>query len=341
MVLVIAAAAACVDTPPMSEPEVESSHVDFREIPARPGIKVDVLVYIDDSVATAAYRDALATVPSTLAHQFRDLRRNWSDVRIAVTSNDGRMRRLPGNDDAFLVDATDFSYERSRNFDGTLEQALTSLLAVGGANEGPSQPLEAVRDALEGHSAFLRENSTLAVIIISGADDASPAPVEDYVHWFDALIGGPWQRRAVIAAVYPEGATRLDSYVAERKSGNQTLATPIDADLTHAFDALMHTQWSLLPLSCMEQTPVIREAKDLRYDCSMSVDVADELRTVRQCEPTFTGKIAYASSDDGPEPACWSLLESNLCQPWGELRFELRGYNLDRHPAFRFECLMP
>jgi hypothetical protein len=343
--IIAALAAACVDTPPLHEPETESSHVSIRELPPSRPAKLDVLVVVDDTIAMAPHEDRMATLPALLADKLGWMTRNWVDLQVAVTSNDGQFHRLPGSPSSFLTDAWDFDYTRRHNFPGTLAEALTTLMTSGGARSGPNQPLESMRRALEGNSQFVRDDAAFTVIVISASDDASPLPVSDYVDWMRKLAGQldgeGWGRKPVrVIGIHAQGSPRLDEYY--RLLGtNVAIATPIDnVDLGHALSLLPPIPRSLLGPPCLEHDDLDPIAPGFQYDCVMSVFVGGEMRSVPECSASERAleRSDGASQSAAPAPPCWYVAadRQNCLQPFHKLG--LAGYNGWGSPAARFEC---
>ena len=71
----IAALGACIDTPPLAEPVIESSHVTVAEVPEVRPPPLDVLIVLDDTTAMAPYRDRVAAMPAALSSKLRALSR--------------------------------------------------------------------------------------------------------------------------------------------------------------------------------------------------------------------------------------------------------------------------
>lgn len=340
-VLLGLATSACVDTPRMEEPEVESSHVRVREVPEAPVTKLDLLIVVDDTAAMARYQDRLALASDALADELDVLARNWTDLRVAVVANDGLLRRLPGSDEAFLVDSIDFAYRHEQNHPGTLRDAVKALMNVGVSNPGPSQPLEAMRHALESHSEFLRDEAVLAVVTIGATDDASPWPVADYVQWTKAATGGSWHRSLVAVSINAGTTPRLDEY---RAAVFQPPMTSIDDDFGPAFQRL-GARWGWGVGGCLEEAlaDVDPMTPGLQPDCSLHVVVDEELRPLPPCTVATDLGRAVEETSTLPAPACWSLTpdpQNCFYGPSPNYALEFHGYTNSNHPAYRFECVV-
>ncbi len=331
----------------MAEPVVESSHVAINEIPASPIVpKLDVVIFVDDSAAISAYRDRVAELASLAAQTIESMALGWSDLRLAVISNDGVLRTVPGTQSKVLQRSIDLSYRRWMNYAGTLEDTLAAMMRVEPTAATTSQPLEAIRHALETSSQFLREDAGIAILIITANDDASPWPVTDYVSWLNAIVRDQWARPMRVSAIYPVGAPRLAELFTLPPFTARGTQTPIEtADYTHAVDPIA---WSLTGggwggAPCMNAIPADRDpvAPGMQYDCALSIYLDGELRPLPQCTEYSDAEMSTDWST-GPLPSspCWRIVPDRQC--WDtELTFRLRGYTNAVHPAFRLECRSP
>jgi hypothetical protein len=335
---------ACVDTPPLAEPVVESSHVEIKEIPASPTVpKVDVLVFVDDSAAMAGYRNRARELATLVAQQIETMDRGWSDVRLAVTSNDGRLRVVPGTQSKTLYRSIDLGYHRWQSYAGSLEDTLAQMMRVEPTAATSSQPLEAIRHALETSSQFLREDAGIAILIISANDDASQWPVADYAAWLRALVAGQWNRTLGVSAIYPEGAARLTELFATVPFTIFGTHTALDAvDYTRAVQPI---EWSLEGgwwggIPCMDAQPADRDPTrpGVQHDCTLSIYLDGELRPLPECATRSDADVSDGWSA-GPLPSapCWRIRHENQCFDDG-LMFEFGGYTNGVHPAYRLEC---
>ncbi|HEY5925381.1 MAG TPA: hypothetical protein VIV11_27040 [Kofleriaceae bacterium] len=343
--IMIALLVGCVDTPPLQEPVVEASHVEIKQWPQGNVPKLDILIVVDDSVAMVAHRDRVATIAPPLVSTLRRFAEGWTNLRIVVSSNDGRARRLPGMEHRYLVDAIGLDYARTQNYAGTLEDALAALIDVGTESDGPSQPLEGMRRSLETNSEFLREDeAALVIVMISARDDASPLPVADYVQWMEAATGtgSSWRRSILVAGIYPEGSSRLDEYL--EAIHTYRFVAPIEAaDFTPALAVFDHFVWQPgVPCLESELLDLDTSTPGLQYDCSVMANVNDAWRAIPRCAaPPIENAIDQPFPAPLPSPACWSLRSDtqSACRNSDRLRLDLDGYTYVTHPAFRFECV--
>ncbi|HEX5062281.1 MAG TPA: hypothetical protein VFV99_23080 [Kofleriaceae bacterium] len=334
---------ACVDTPPFAEPEVDQSRVEVRELPASPLSKLDVLIVVDDSIAMAPYRDRVQALSSMLTDTLANFAEGWANVRIAVTTNDGKLRRVPTTNAPYAIDAREYDFTHRANYIGRLAETVAAMVDVGVDGTGPSQPLAAMVHALETNSQFLRDDSAFAVLMIGASDDASPFTVDEYVNWMKRLTGGFWRRRVVVVGLYPESAPRIAEYF--RGIHEVGFAKPIDydGDLRLALvNLLVFDRWTdLVGSPCLESTPLLLDpsAADDRYDCTMSVDLERGLVAVPQCDRARPD----GERTDGFAPratsACWFFrADPQNCTLENHLSLGLSGYTLLHHPALRLEC---
>ncbi|HEX5062282.1 MAG TPA: hypothetical protein VFV99_23085 [Kofleriaceae bacterium] len=336
-------AAACVDTPPLQEQHVESSRVTIREIPETPRATTDLLIVVDDTVGMAPYQAQLATLPARLASRIDWYTRRWIDLRLAVATNDGTLRRLPGMDTPWLADAFDFDYTRRRNFDGTLADRLAELMAVGTANEGPSQPLEAGRRALETGSELMRDKTGLMVLTISATDDASTWPVSDYVEWMTKLAGGDfWGRGVLLSGLYLQPAARLDEYF----KATHAIITPLDGDNFEAAIPWFPAGPNTVTFGCSEAVDLDPTTPAFDYDCAMMASINGTWRTVPECTPNQRdgGEVHDRNIRErglaGPPESCWAFRPDPQSCFYGDSKSQLvmSGYTAFQHPALRFDC---
>ncbi|HEX5062280.1 MAG TPA: hypothetical protein VFV99_23075 [Kofleriaceae bacterium] len=338
--------AACVEPRRPGEPGDDASRVTLLELTETPRTKSDLLIVIDDTTAMAPVRSQLATLPARLADRLDWYTRRWIDLRVAVATNDGTLRRLPGVDTPWVADAFDFDYTRRRNYDGTLADALTALMDVGAANPSTSQPLEAARHALETGTELMRDNAGLMVLTISAADDASSLPVSDYVNWMWSVSNGQtWWRDVLLSGLYVQPASRLDEYY---KAFPWSIITPLDSGNVEAAIPWVpegsgnggQSADSWVGLGCYELADLDAAIPGLDHECQMMVSINNEWRELPEC--TASQRIERTERErglSGPPEACWWLrpnFESCLYTTGREIA--LSGYTGAQHPALRFDC---
>ncbi len=328
---------ACVDTPPMAEPVVEQSGALVFDLPATPRAQTDLLIVVDDTLAMAPYRERLASLPDRLAKRFEWYTQRWIDLRVAVATNDGRVRRLPDVTEPWLAQAYDFNYTSRTNFTGTLAENLRALMDVGSASAGTSMPLEAGRRALESTTSLLREQSGLMILNVTASDDASPAPVADYVAWLQrAVSNDTWARDYLISGIYPTGSPRLDEYY---HSMGRSIITPIEGDAYEEAVPWFPGDW-LGQTTCLEDIDLDPATSEIEHECAMLALVDDTWRTIPECTPADRiERTEVESARSLPEPACWWMRSASWdCGSTNALRLELSGYTRTQHPRLRFDC---
>jgi hypothetical protein len=198
VLLVGLGALGCADRT-LSRPEVEQHKVETHTFGVRTPVLVDLLFVIDNSPAMAAHQANLLTNYRTFIGALGRLG-FLPDLHIGVITSDlgtrgasdshsgassgacigdgdgGVLRHASSVNGAFISDHERYDGSRVRNYTGELADAFTELANVG-ANGCPfSQPLEAVRTALDHNPAnagFLRDEANLAIVFITAQDDCT------------------------------------------------------------------------------------------------------------------------------------------------------------------------
>lgn len=138
----------------------------------------DVLFVVDESASMANEQAMLAQNFRNFMLVLQNIEGGLPDVHIAVVSSDlASSGRFVGG--GFLDDSPNPDGTRNRNYDGTLEDAFVARALLGASGGEPSQPLEAMRRALDGsipeNAGFLRDPALLLVVILTDDDDCSAA----------------------------------------------------------------------------------------------------------------------------------------------------------------------
>ncbi|HUS33658.1 MAG TPA: hypothetical protein VMZ53_34390 [Kofleriaceae bacterium] len=311
----------CTDEPAPSGPTA-TSHIQVADYLEHAPPLLDVLIVVDNTQAMAPYQAKLPRLAADLSTAIHSLARDMADIRIAATTNGGALSPV-------LSDHSDWFGVHSPSFTGSLESALTPLVDVGATASGPSQPLAAMRTALESSPAFLRPRASLVIVTMSATDDASPS--FDYVSFAKAAKSDP--ANVMVIGIYPPGSTNLDAF--HHAFPNRNLVTSIDADdYAPAFADLPRLHRTTLEGSCMYQpADVDLEAPGAQIDCvAMAYDDGAEIARVPMCEggPPTTG-------------SCWELVAgaTSGCSD-GSLAFELRGlWTWSLRPAIQLQCVVP
>lgn len=321
----------------MAEPVVEQSRVVVYQVPESPRAQTDLLIVVDDTLAIEPYREQLAALPYQFAHRLSWYTQRWIDLRVAVTGNDGRLRRLPGADEPWLSEAFDFDYTRRTNYTGTLGDNLAMLMNVDHARFGPNQPLEAARRALETSSQFVRDPSGLMILTISAGDDASPLAVADYVSWLRRAVDGAWPRDRLLSGIYPKGSPRLDEYY-KAMQPHAIVSSIEDGYYEEALPWVPGDPW---PVSrCLDGLDLDPATSELEHDCAMLANVSSRWHTIPECTSAENVERTEREIRSEPSPPCW-WLHRNLTE-CGSSRdssvLELSGYTRTQHPELRFDC---
>jgi hypothetical protein len=276
-------AAACTDesVPPTGDPSV--SRVETRDIPMYRFREIDLLFVIDNSPAMAAHADHLRESYGRFMAALESQYGGLADVHIGVVTGDlgargadglvhaplgachfdgdgGRLLRdVAPISGPFLSNVLKWFDTRETNYTGSLEEVFTALADVGASGCPFSQPLEAMRLALDHNPAnagFLRDEAYLAVVLITAGDDCSFAqgsfldgasdafhcvtnadelvPVDDYVRFLKSLKSDP-SKVMVLTATGPSEPFAIDEVnrrvdpSCTRGSASATPARRIDA----------------------------------------------------------------------------------------------------------------
>lgn len=188
--------AACVDHPIAGVPPAQDK-VEIKDLPAAPDRNVDLLFVIDDSGSMAAEQKSLQMNFPAFVQRLEAFDGGLPDLHIGIIStdvgtgtdkiptctprgDDGRL--LTNGCSALLPGATflsDIAVEggRQRDYTGALEDVFSCMANLGTSGCGAEQPLESLRLALDpargANPGFVRDDSILAVVIISDEDDCS------------------------------------------------------------------------------------------------------------------------------------------------------------------------
>jgi hypothetical protein len=184
----------------------EPTYSQVALVPTSPRQGVDLLFVIDDSVGAEGMQPALQDAFPDFLQTLNALPSGMPDLHIGVISTDlgtrGALDPEPGPDigaepgacigdgsagnllgnssvtGSFISDLDGGNGTRSTNYTGTLAEAFTSISSLGGTGCGIEQPLQAAVRALDGNPAnagFLRDDASLAVIVLASEDDCSLA----------------------------------------------------------------------------------------------------------------------------------------------------------------------
>jgi hypothetical protein len=190
----------CIDdrsaTPPEPSAQSHVVRVSWQVASIR---KTDVLFVIDNSSSIGAHRPKLLANYPDMMNLLGTLQGGLPSIHIGVVTTDlgtrgadgtagsdvagcvgdgggGRLHRIGAISQNFISDEIQPDRSRVRNYTGSLAAAFTELADVGGGGCGFTQPLEAMRRALDGNpsnAGFVRSGAYLAVIFITPNDDCS------------------------------------------------------------------------------------------------------------------------------------------------------------------------
>jgi hypothetical protein len=309
----LVALAACASEPASELPDADSRVVTFEYSMDVPTPRIDLLVVVDSSPAIAVHRDRLVAS----YRRFGDVLQTIGgppDLRVGVVTADlGGPGCGPGDDGAFrrtavvagdfLVDYPLSSSTRGRNYAGDLGTALAALADAGSAGCATTQPLAAMKRALERPAGFHRPNAILAVLFVSASDDSSALSIDEA-----AAALPPLGAREVIVSVIggPEGdacatpSTRLQE-LAARVPFASSFTSICAAEHQDAFAILGLSYRSFLNLPCLDGiADVDPVAPGRQYECTVSdiyPDPSDEGREVEQsleaCNAAVTNRPCW------------------------------------------------
>jgi len=310
---------ACTETP---EPSgiTATSHVATYDTPGGYAPQLDLLIVIDDTTAMAPYAERVAMLPDLIETALRP----EYDLRVAVTTNGGALRAPAGSPDPFLATRLGFDLARASSFDRSLADALRPLTSVGAASAGGSQPLAAVRAALDGNpGGFLREDAALGIVIVTASDDASPDAVSDYATWIEERKASAYD--VMVSVIHVNDSPRLDSFLT-LLSAPESVDVPLDSgDPSAAFTAFEAAIRSIIPGICWIASDLDPETAGAQYDCTVSADVDGRELLLRPC-----------SGEQDDDPLCWRLVPSGP-----ECSGDTDGFLEPRIAAYHFFSFVP
>lgn len=317
--VLVALAVGCTDPAPSDDPVV-TSHVEEHSWGPRPPQQLDVLFVIDDSSATAGHADRIAELADVVDRVLGD---SLFSIRIAVTSNDGRLRPAPSSTPVLDL-PLEYDLTRETNFHGTLADNLRAMFDVGTASAASSRLFDAQREALE-HDVhgFLRPNAHLLIVTVSAQDDASTVDPHEHAAWLEAWKPEP--AGVAVAGIYAMPAPRLDAFHAAVPYRSVTVSLD-DPDHSEAIELASSFYKSTLALPCANASDVDPVAPGAQFDCTFTATIRDTERVLPPCR-TETDSF------------CWEMLENPSCTTGLEPRVRPYNYNLFT-PAIRSQCVV-
>jgi hypothetical protein len=280
--------------------------------------QLDVLLVVDDTTAMTPYAARTPEIASAAASALDMLGPAFGNIQVAVTTNGGVVSTV-------LSDHVDWFGVHTRNFDGTLESNLASLVDVGTSDPGPAEPLDAIRTALTS-TELVRTNAYLAVVTVAASDDASPA--FDYVHFLKSVKSDP--ASVLVMGIYSKPSANLDAFF--QSFPNRATTVSIDsASYEDAFASLTIRRYSG-GIPCFESTllDVDPDAPGLQVECNVSAwDDDVEIARVPTCQ----------SSTAPSDGSCWQVATDPNCTTGLHQSFLMRGAWEMYHPEIRIECV--
>jgi len=174
---------ACSDDPSGGGPTPDAWCEIRYDIPQFTNRSLDLLFVIDRSPSMAEEQPHLAAAFRSWMQILGTFEGGIPDVHIGVISadpaDDGRLQRgnctqLAGR---YITDLQQPDGSRVRNYHGELADVFACIASLGADGGVTSQPLEAIRRALDGrhpeHAGFLRDDVALVIAIVSDDDDCS------------------------------------------------------------------------------------------------------------------------------------------------------------------------
>lgn len=150
---------------------------NFTQAPSTLNNSIDILFVVDDSGSMAPYQTNLANNFQAFIENFQAKDFNF---QIGVTTTDTRDYTNPiHNVQGRLLEVPGKSTKILQKDSPTLETDFINLIQVGTIGSGDEKPFDAIEDAFTdrivdgSNEGFLRDDSFLAIIIVSDEDDGS------------------------------------------------------------------------------------------------------------------------------------------------------------------------
>jgi len=328
-------AGACAEDRSFEIPAIASKGVYSVSWPDPAPQRLDLLFVIDSSPAMAAFQDRLRegmwgvadAIPEVLGRLdihvgviTADLGNGATEDRVAMPGacrgwgDAGALRRSVVVDGAFITDHRMPDRELV-NTRGSFTDALRNISDVGAGGCARTQPLEALRIALDHdpHNAgFLRDDAKLAIVIITARDDESPGDVATYRDFLSRLKPDPDD---VMVALAVTDGTSCGTNGTERLralGGPTRLVTSLCSDDLPAF---------LFQASC-----VLGEARNYTTPCidAPLLDLDPVTPGIQPACSITDDEQSFPGCADGAAPPCWRVAtDEQLCTGAQHLRFFL------------------
>jgi hypothetical protein len=289
---------------------------------------LDLLFVVDDTPAIAPFQAMLADGFSSDAAVLQGLSGGVPNLHVGFISSshgDGSPAARAGDCGlaAPAAIATVDSCGQHTNFTGSLDSTFSCLGDFGVTSSAPAQPLASLRRVLEhpppGWEGFLRPDAALFIVIIAGADDASPDPVQDTIAFVLGLKPDPANSILISAIVPPvpgdcatdftPSVPRLTSFV-ESAGANGLIAPFCNDGPRGALIGIGDTLAILVLPKCLRGVRDVDPATPgVQADC-----VVEETITRSDGATTTT----LLPSCDQAAPPCWwarapSAVEAGYC----------------------------
>lgn len=325
----------CIDDRDVQLPEEPvQTKTEYFEIPQVSPPPLDVLIVVDNAPAMAAFEaNVLANLPSLAAALERNV--GWWDRHIGVVTSDvgcaggGSWRPAELTNDRFFIDWRHLDDTRTKNFDGTLEDHIPSVVAAGHQGCGAHRPLDAIMAALDPSTHFRREDADLIVIVLAASDDESQVSVDEVrarVGRRDIAMDLNGSTRShLLFAFAPGSAVRLAAFAGEDVWIGGL--APIDAPDLFAELLWAHhgDGWGV---HCLEADLDLDRATDgMQANCTASDVVRD-----RATNRTIYERLLPACT--GANRPCWRLAhEPAICSSSVGSAYSLRIDRIDFPPS--------
>jgi hypothetical protein len=255
------------------------------EIQPRLPTPLDILIVLDDTTAMASHlpRPDPANVGGVLILMYNGA----PDVRFAVTTTTtGTLRTSPAVPTGIIEHAINFEDGTlDTNYQGTIANALSSLMNVGTASTAPNAIFASTESALA--TNFVRASAGVGLFVVSATDDQSPGDVATHI---DAVRARP--NEVMLSWLSPEGMLRLTAFA---DGLAYRYYTPIDA---YGMQAVMPFTWLWHDEPLDFCFPI-----DAATDCEMHMSHNHIVTPLDEC-------LGDPWQADVP---CWQLSPANEC----------------------------
>ncbi len=288
----------------------EMTEVEIEPALATP---LDILIVLDDTPPMAAHLPRVPP-PDNVAGVLTAIFNGAPDLRIAVTtSTTGTLRTSASVPDGILE-------HRLRMTDGLLVQhyqgdfatALGSLMNVGADSELPNAPLASAAQAITAPD-FVRERSSVGILLASASDDASPGSPASYAQAIQEAHGNAM----LVSAIYPEPSQRLAAFV---DGFGHRMVTPIDAYDMEAVSIFAQLFADVSTDACFPIAPTDSS------ECELFIAHEQEVHPLRACFGSAWASIL----------PCYEMIADASC-PSGTAMLLGGGFSL-YHPGIFGRC---